>query len=176
MVIIKKPSAPSQTEWEVRSPMETSVAGFATTRPIFFSPHHSDKQPDTTGDPHPQTQRDIGYHPVADAEDRQQQHAECTPEDSPHPYLPGVTHGADHTESKKGVQPHCRCQCDRQICQTTHQNTAECRNQTGGDEDSLCIHPGSAEDLRVNKNDIHHSKKGGYTGDNFGSCRGTVCL
>ena len=138
--------------------------------------HHRDKQPDTTGDPHPQTKRDIGNHPVTDAEQGQQQHTERAPEDSAHPDLPGVAHGRNHAESEKGVQAHSRCECNRQICQTAHQNTAECSNQTGGHEDCLCVHPGGAENLRVNKNDIHHGKKGGYTGDNFSSCSRTVCL
>ena len=33
-----------------------------------FQPHHGDKQPDTTGDTDPQTQRDMGNQPVTDAQ------------------------------------------------------------------------------------------------------------
>ncbi|MNJ68340.1 hypothetical protein D3C77_645800 [compost metagenome] len=53
-----------------------------------FQPHHGNKQADTAGDAHPQAQRDIGNHPIADTENGQQQETDCAPENSTHANLP----------------------------------------------------------------------------------------
>ena len=36
-----------------------------------FQPHHANEQTDTAGNTHTQTHRNVGYHPVANAENRQ---------------------------------------------------------------------------------------------------------
>ena len=53
-----------------------------------FQPHHADEQTNTAGDPHTQANRDIGNHPVTNAENRQQQQTNSAPEDSAHTNLP----------------------------------------------------------------------------------------
>ena len=139
-----------------------------------FQPHHADEQADPAGDPHAQAHRDIGNHPVTHAENGQQQQADSAPEDGAHPHLPRQPHRLHDNKCKEGVKTHRRCQRHREVSKHAHQNTAESSNQTGGDEDGAGIHASNAQNLRVNKNDIHHRQEGGETSDHFGACRRAV--
>ena len=80
-----------------------------------FQAHHTDKQADTAGDADAQANRNIGNHPVAYAENRQQQQANRAPENSAHPHLPWQAHCLYHNKRKKGVQAHCRRQRHREV-------------------------------------------------------------
>ena len=68
-----------------------------------FQAHHTDKQADTAGDTNAQANRNIRNHPVAHAENRQQEQANGAPENRAHPDLPGQAHRLYHDKSKEGV-------------------------------------------------------------------------
>ena len=140
----------------------------------IFQAHHADEQPDTAGDTHTQAHRDIGNHPVTHAENRQQQQTDSAPEDGTHTYLPRQAHRLHHHEREECVQTHCRCQCYRQVGEYAHQDTAQRRNQAGGDEHRAGVHASNAKNLRVNENDVDHRQEGRETGDHFGTCRRAV--
>ncbi|CAH0156587.1 hypothetical protein SRABI106_00566 [Rahnella aquatilis] len=125
-----------------------------------FQPHHADKQPDTGGNAHTQADRNIGNHPVTDAENSQQQQTHSTPEYRAHTDLPGNAHCADDHKREERIQAHRRCQCDRLVGDHAHQDAAERGNQAGGHEHGLFIHPRNTQDLRVHENDIDHGQEG----------------
>ena len=136
--------------------------------------HHADKQPDTAGDTHAQAHRDIGNHPVAYAEEGQQQQADGAPENRAHTHLPRQAHRLNYHEGKEGIQTHRWRQRHRQIREQTHQNAAEGRDQTGGHKDSAGIHTRHAKNLWVHEDDVDHRQERGETGDRFSAHRGAV--
>ncbi len=140
----------------------------------IFQAHHADEQTDTAGDTDAQAHGDIGNHPVADAENGQQQQADSAPENGAHPYLPRQAHRLHNHEREEGVQTHRWRQRHRQVSKYAHQDTAERRNQTGGHEHRAGVHSGHAKNLRVYKHDVDHRQEGGETGDHFGACRRAV--
>ena len=139
-----------------------------------FQAHHTDEQTDTAGDTHTQAHRDIGNHPIAHAENRQQQQTDSAPEDGAHTHLPRQAHCLHHHEREEGVQTHRRSQCHRQVGEYAHQDTAQRRNQAGGDKHRAGVHASDAKNLRVNENDVDHRQEGRETGDHFGTCRRAV--
>ena len=140
----------------------------------IFQPHHADKQPNTAGDPHAQADGNIGDHPVAYAENSQQQQTNGAPENSPHPHLPRQPHRLDDDKGEEGIQPHCRRQRNRQVSKQPHQNTTEGGDKTGRHKDSAGIHTRYAKNLWVNENNVDHCQKGGETCYRFGTCRRAV--
>lgn len=142
--------------------------------PGIFQTHHADKQADTAGDTDAQAHRNIGDHPVAYTENRQQQQTDGAPENRAHAYLPRQAHRLHHHEGEEGVQTHRRRKSHRQVREQTHQDTAERSNQTGGHKHGAGIHARYAKNLWVNKNDIHHRQERGETGDRFRAHCGAV--
>ncbi len=67
-----------------------------------FQPHHGDKQADTHRNANAQAQRNISNHPVAHAQQRQDQQSQRAPENSAL-YMPRIAHRPDNHKGEKGV-------------------------------------------------------------------------
>ena len=84
-----------------------------------------------------------------------------------HRRLPGISHALYQRESKKCVQRHARCLCERQFGHKGEEQGGNCGSQSRGRKNCSFVHTGSSQDGWVHSQDITHCQECGYTCDNF---------
>jgi hypothetical protein len=110
----------------------------------------------------------------ADREDRDQQEDHARAEHAGQRLLPGVFVAEHHREGEEGVEPHAGRERDRVIGVERHHQGRSRRRDAGGDEHGALVHPGIAQDVRVDEHDVDHGEEGGQAGDELGAHRGAV--
>ncbi len=118
--------------------------------------------------------RNARHQPRPHAGDGQQNEDAAGDENRPQRLLPGEAHPLDHGEGEKGVQPHARRQSYRPVGDEGHDECAQGRRQTGGDEHGAGVHARGRQNRRVDEDDVRHGEKGRHPRQNLGAHIGAV--
>ena len=111
---------------------------------------------------------------LSDPEYRNQEEQHAGAEHGGERLLPGVFVGQHDREGEEGVDAHAGRERDRIIGIERHHQGAHRRGHTGRDEHRARIHPGFAENDRVDEDDVDHRQERGHTGNEFGADVGAL--
>ena len=115
-----------------------------------------DEKPDADGDGALQCHRNRVEKRFAHIRQGQQDEDQALAENRRQGKLPGIAHLSDDRIGEKGVEPHRRGKCERQIGEGRHQEACNARGKRRGRKYGSRVHARRAEDQRVHGEDISH--------------------
>ena len=113
-------------------------------------------------------------HPLAQAEQSQQNKEDSGQKHRAQSALPRVAEHMNHRERDESVLAHVRTDGERAVGIEAHQQRSENRGENGGRERGARGHAGSFQDGRVDGHDVGHREEGGESGDDFAADGGLV--
>ncbi len=172
--MIRKPTQANNVVGAARWPSVTSVSGLPITTPISCRPIRPRNRPMPAPMP---SFNDIGM--AFTSHSRMLQYADDEEQHARHEHraqrdLPGHAHALHHGEGEVGVEPHARCERQRQIREQAHRRGADRRGDAGGDERGAMVDPRGRQDLRVDHDDVGHRQVRGESGQHLGADRSAL--